>query len=333
MKFPSQNETDYDSSVVKKTINQEDIESYEEAAKFINKEAYGAVILQHEFGIMPHSLALCLISNVKTRVITNIHTVQRNMPEERHGLLYNVVLQSHKSVVMTESMRWTLDVYHAIAPEDIVVIPHGSLIIPQEKLGQFSMYPGKRIIISNGLIHKAKGYEYAIRAMQSVVKDFPNAIYIIQGIPHPVGAEVTKVYYQSLKDLVKELNLEETVIFRSDYVNENELIQILSSCDLYINPYIDKSQAVSGTVAMAMGAGLPIISTPYPYAVEVITASRGGILVPFQDEVSIAMGIKSMLGNEMKMKEYKENARKFAEQRSWNSVGKRYVNMLNNLKA
>ena len=167
--------------------------------------------------------------------------------------------------------------------------------------------------------------------MQSVINDFPDALYVIQGIPHPTGTG-TQEYYDYLKSLVKELNLENTVIFRSDYINENELVQILSSCDIYINPYIDKTQAVSGTLAMAMGAGLPVISTPYPYAVDVITASQGGVLVPFNDELSIATAIKSMLRDEKKMQEYKQNARSFAEKRSWNSIGQRYVNIINSLK-
>merc|ERR1711918_80388 len=98
----------------------------------------------------------------------------------------------------------------------------------------------------------------------------------IQGIPHPTG-EGTKEYYEYLQEHVKELHLEDNILFRSDYVNENELLHILSSCDIYINPYTDKTQAVSGTLAMAMGAGLAVVSTPYPYAVEVIEASNGGI--------------------------------------------------------
>jgi len=39
---------------------------------------------------------------------------------------------------------------------------------------------------------------------------------------------------------------------------------------VYVNAYIDFDQAVSGTLAMAMGTGAVVVSTPYPYAMETL---------------------------------------------------------------
>ena len=45
--------------------------------------------------------------------------------EEHHAAVQQLTMMSHKLVVMTETMRATLDSFHAMPPHRYAVIPHG----------------------------------------------------------------------------------------------------------------------------------------------------------------------------------------------------------------
>jgi glycosyltransferase involved in cell wall biosynthesis len=62
---------------------------------------------------------------------------------------------------------------------------------------------------------------------------------------------------------------------------------LVGSADIYLTPYRYETQAVSGTLAYALGAEKAIISTPYWHAAELLGDGRGA-LVSFQDPAAIA---------------------------------------------
>ena len=67
--------------------------------------------------------------------------------------------------------------------------------------------------------------------------------------------------------------------------------------DIYITPYRQEAQVVSGTLAIALGAGKAIISTPYWHAKELLAEGRG-VIVPFEDPGAIAGSVIRLLENE-----------------------------------
>lgn len=62
------------------------------------------------------------------------------------------------------------------------------------------------------------------------------------------------------------------------------------------HPYLDLKQAVSGTLAYAVGCGRAIVSTPSTYAREVLAGGRG-ILANVHDAGSLAEAIGGILRN------------------------------------
>ena len=65
------------------------------------------------------------------------------------------------------------------------------------------------------------------------------------------------------------------------------MLEFIGSADIYITPYKNEAQVVSGTLAYALGAGKAVISTPYWHAQELLDQRRG-VLVPFNDQEAIA---------------------------------------------
>ena len=52
-------------------------------------------------------------------------------------------------------------------------------------------------------------------------------------------------------------------------------MEFIGSADIYITPYKNEAQVVSGTLAYALGAGKAVISTPYWHALELLDQRRG----------------------------------------------------------
>ena len=72
------------------------------------------------------------------------------------------------------------------------------------------------------------------------------------------------------------------------------LLTYIAASDLYVTPYLNREQAVSGTLSYALAAGKPIISTPYWYAEELLGDGRG-VLVPFRDPQALSEAMLSLI--------------------------------------
>jgi glycosyltransferase involved in cell wall biosynthesis len=190
---------------------------------------------------------------------------------------------------------------------------------------------GKKVISTFGLLSPGKGLEYAILAMDKVRNSFPNTVYLILGQTHPnVKKEKGEEYREKLIKLVKDLNLEDNVKFVDKYLTKKEILEYLKLTDIYLTPYRGREQAVSGTLAYALGCGKAIISTPYTYAKEMLSIGRG-ILVNFEDSNSIALAIIKLLGDEKLRRELEEKALEIGKEMYWYNVAKKMIEIFNKI--
>jgi glycosyltransferase involved in cell wall biosynthesis len=59
-------------------------------------------------------------------------------------------------------------------------------------------------------------------------------------------------------------------------------------------PYDSTEQVTSGVLIEAVGAGVPVVATEFPHAVELL-ADGPGLLVPHQDPEAMAAAIRHLL--------------------------------------
>ena len=102
------------------------------------------------------------------------------------------------------------------------------------------------------------------------------------------------------------------------------MASLVGSADIYITPYRYEAQAVSGTLAYAMGKGKAIISTPYWYATEVLADGRGA-LVPFDDSAAVADTVTELLDNESALQAMRKRAYLYARDMVWDQIAQSYM--------
>ena len=119
-----------------------------------------------------------------------------------------------------------------------------------------------------------------IDAMPWILESSPDAVYVILGASHPnLVRRHGEAYREGLVARVRELGIEDHVVFFDQFVDQATLLEFISMSDVYVTPYLNKSQMTSGTFAYSFGLGKAVVSTPYWHAKD-CTDGRG-VLVPF----------------------------------------------------
>jgi glycosyltransferase involved in cell wall biosynthesis len=109
----------------------------------------------------------------------------------------------------------------------------------------------------------------------------------------------------------------------NQYLALEEVTDWLLATDIYITPYLNPNQITSGTLAYAVAAGKPVLSTPYLHAQEILENGRG-VLTPFNDPMAMGRNLDAMLSDKTRLAEMEISAWEFGRQSVWSEVAKRY---------
>jgi glycosyltransferase involved in cell wall biosynthesis len=316
---------------VRFAITEGELSSYQAAAEFLNSAKVDVVCLQHEFGIFggrAGSHVLQLLRRLEMPVVTTLHTVLREPDRDQRLVMEEIALRSARLVVMSKhSVRFLRDVFK-VPEERIELIPHG---IPELPFAEPNVYKdsssaeGKTLLLTFGLLSPNKGFENVIRALPEILSQHSDVMCIIAGATHPqVRLREGDRYQLQLQALARELGVEKNVVFQNRFFTPREMASLVGAADIYITPYCHEAQAVSGTLAFALGAGKAIISTPYWYAAELLDNGRGA-LVPFEDPAAIAATAIELLDNDEARQAMRKRAYLHARPMVWNRVARSYM--------
>lgn len=312
-------------------IEQEDCSSYERAAEFLNFNGNDLVCLQHEYGIFggaAGSHVLALLRKLKMPLVTTLHTVLREPDSNQRRVLEEISHLSDRLIVMSEHAAALLRDVYGVPDEKIDVIPHGVPDLPFMDPNYFKdlfATQGKSVVLTFGLLSPNKGIENVILALPAILRKHSGLVYIISGVTHPhIRRQEGERYREELQALAKELGVSSHVVFNNRFVSNEEMIEHVGAADIYITPYRQEAQVVSGTLAIALGAGKAIISTPYWHAKEILADGRG-VLVPFEDSDSIANATIRLLDNDAERHAMRKRAYLHSRNTTWQKTAQGYM--------
>jgi len=315
-------------------LAENDLDSYQQAADFLNINKVDAVCIQHEFGIYggpEGSHVLSLLRELRTPVVTTLHTIPHQPTPVQRSVLCEIAERSDRLVVMSnKGVDFLRNIYHVPA-DRLDLIPHGIHDVPftdpnfyKDEFG----LEGRFVILTFGLLGPNKGIEYVIRALPEVLKRFPKTTYVVVGATHPHVKKVEgETYRLSLQRLARKLEVERNVVFFDRFVTLEELMEFIGAADVYVTPYLNQDQITSGTLAYALGAGKAVISTPYWYAEELL-GEGAGVLVPFEAADALAQAILHLLEDEAERHTIRKQGYLLGRKMIWPEVAKQYVHSL-----
>jgi glycosyltransferase involved in cell wall biosynthesis len=315
-------------------IEQGNPDSYAEMGRILTKARVDVVSLQHEFGLfgdLPETGqddAPALLEALHKPLVTTLHTV---LPQPRPAIRAAVrKLCAHSAcvIVMAHLGAKILAEDYDIERDTVVTIPHGVPLvrpIATERMKRALRLEGRTVIATFGLLRPHKGLEDAIRAMPTILEQYPHVLYLIMGETHPQVRKVEGERYRAeLVALARELGVSRQVRFLNQYLEQQTLIRYLQATDIYLTPYHDRSQITSGTLAYALGCGRAIVSTPYIYAGEALAEGRG-LLAEFESPESIARCVLLYLDNPEYRAQTQERALEYGRMMAWPQVGQQYI--------
>ncbi|WP_044892215.1 glycosyltransferase [Opitutus terrae] len=311
-------------------ISEQDLASYERAAEYLNHRDVDVVCVQHEFGIFGGSAGghlLTLLRALKMPIVTTLHTVLRDPGPEQRRVMDALIKVSDRLVVMTERGRTFLRERYAAPAEKIDLIAHGIHDVPLEEPDRYKelfAVEGRLVLLTFGLLSPNKGIEHVLNALPVIIAEFPQVVYLVLGATHPnLLRHQGEAYRLGLERLAKKNGVEQHVIFYNRFVDLPELKEFIGAADVYVTPYLNEQQIVSGTLAYAFGAGKAVISTPYWHAAELLADGRG-VLVPFADAPAIARSVCDLLRDEPARLELRRRAHLLGREMIWSRAAEHY---------
>ncbi|PIV63568.1 MAG: glycosyl transferase family 1 [bacterium (Candidatus Ratteibacteria) CG01_land_8_20_14_3_00_40_19] len=316
---------------VKFCISQRKKESFLKAADWINDSKANIINIQHQFLLYGEEgeFTASFLNRIKLPVITTIHTLPSQPARREKEAIKAIVDKSEKVTVMINYAKEILrKVYHA-SGEKIKVIPHP---VPKiEKIGRerakLKLGLKGNIISTFGFIRRDKGIEYGLAALPEILKQTPDTFYLIIGKTQPSHrAEEGESYRKSLINRAEKLGVRKNVKLVNRFLPLKELTDYLYATDIFLTPYLGKSQVSSGALIYGLSLGRICISTPFSYAKEVLSSGRG-ILVEFRKSGCIAKAVTKILRDGKLRKDMEKKAYQYGKNLLWDKVAKDYLKL------
>lgn len=319
-------------------INQNQLGDYRLAADFLNINRVDVACVQHEYGIFggDHGgYVLNMLRELHMPIVTTLHTILEEPSPPHREIVRELTALSDRVVVMSETAKRFLTKGYDVAAERIEIIPHGvpdvPFVDPNYYKDQFGL-EGKKVILTFGLLSPDKGVEHMLAALPRIAERHPNAVYVVLGATHPLVRKVDGESYRlKLQQLSRDLGVEDRVVFHDRYVSLTELCEFLGAAEVYVTPYLNERQIVSGTLAYAMGTGKAVVSTPYWYASEMLAEGRGDI-VPFASPEDLARVIIELFDDETERHVKRKAAYTYSRGSIWSQVARRYLEVFTEVR-
>jgi glycosyltransferase involved in cell wall biosynthesis len=318
---------------VRFTLEQQDPNSYLETAAQISRSSADLLMVEHEFGIYggkSGEYLLKLVDLLEIPYLVTLHTVLPKPTKKQREIIQRLAVGCKRLITMSASSIPVLREIYEVDPDKISVVHHGVpeiAVEDRDRLKKQAGLEGRFVVSTFGLLSPGKGLEYGIGAVARVAKKHPEILYLVLGQTHPViKSRDGEAYREKLEQTAADLGVAENVRFVNRYLTKEEIIRYLVMSDVYMTPYLSRDQAVSGTLAYAVGYGRVIVSTPYPYAVEMLGDGRG-MLAKFRSTVSLSKCILDVLRHPEQKEKMEKKTAELGKDMMWSRVAENYFSI------
>ena len=276
--------------------------------------------------IADHWKSLELIkSNKKKICLIHSKEINHNKGSRLNNRVLNV-LNNVDHIVSNSEYTKNLAIQNGVNSEKIIVINPGvypARLIDKKILDKVDnlLKNKKPRLITVSRLDKRKNHEKIIMALRNLKQIYPDIIYTCIGF----GEEE-----ENIKKLVKELNLEEQVLFLRN-ISQDLKNALVAKSNIFVMPSIIYKKSVEGfgiAYVEAAQYGVPSIGGKDGGAADAIIHDKTGIIVDGNNLDDIYSSIVNLL-TENKFIEFGKAAKENSANFHWDKIIQKYIKILN----
>lgn len=228
-------------------------------------------------------------------------------------------------IVHSEFSRRQIVERNWASADRIHVIPHGVL---DYYLGlennDAAKPPSNQVVMFFGCVEPYKGLDVLIRAFASLPADVrAQTQLLVAGTPNMDAAPLRK--------LARDLGIESQMVWRLNYIAEDEVPHLFRSAALVVLPYRSSDQ--SGVLMTAVAFGKAIIASRIGGIPEVIEDGVDGILVNPDDAKDLAAAMHDLLTNPARRQSMEQATSHLGKtELSWSSSARKTTDVYHEVK-
>jgi glycosyltransferase involved in cell wall biosynthesis len=146
------------------------------------------------------------------------------------------------------------------------------------------------LLLYIGWLQARKGIIYLCEVMPPVVKQFPDAVFLLRG-EDTNTAQGGISFKQYILDFTSQHDILNNVKIIEEYLSEEDIVDLYSACDVFLFPSL--SETFGWPVVEAMACERPVVVTDTGISSEI--KSEGMIVVPPKDAKALADGLINFL--------------------------------------
>lgn len=290
----------------------------------------GMIHIQFNFGLFNLKSLSNIIDKLvdkNIRILITFHSTQDAIIGNQRIALKDYVDRLNCVDKIIVHTKGDLDYLKHLGLKNVTLLPQGyKLFEDEDKINirnELDIY--NSIIISNfGFLLPHKGVLETIKAISILKPEYQDVLLLILGSTYPTG-DVSLNYLNDCRKEVDKLNLKTNVLFITDYLEEEEIIDLLHISDIVVLPYKNTQESSSASIRFALTSCRPTIVTDQ------------SIFKEFGDEVYkiekcqpklISKAVKDIFSDQKLSNKLIDASKRRCKAESWDVVGKNYRNIL-----
>lgn len=271
-----------------KTLSQEK----PDAVLFITEEAEaaGGNLMSYKFSplvrIAGSGITTCFYGN------KFIKKLMRRPMKKLYDKASKIIAVSHNTRELIESVGVSGDkievVYNGV--EDYLLTQEPDLDQVNKLRDKYGIKNEDKVLLTVARVLPRKGQDMVIKALPSVLKDFPDLKYLVVGDGR---------YKQKFSELSDEVGVSENVVFTGGVAHE-DIINFLDLCDIFIMPnrfWNNKIEGLPNSLIEASARRKPLIAGNHGGSIEAVRNNATGLLVDPESSEDVAQAIITILSD------------------------------------
>ncbi len=276
---------------------------------------------------LPRLLAALRPLGIKT--VVNMHSVypakwRTGYKPGRTSGDFDRAVGEQASLVTVHSQRMKSDLLsRGLAPEKLVVIPHGTPTMPvldkAECRAKLDLPANAKLVLFFGFIWPGKGLDFLLKVFRDVRRQVPDAFLLVGG---HTRRRLWGSYVDYLKLRARLMGFASHSRFWGGYVAEEKVAEVYSAADVVAMPYQQEYSSASGVVHQTAAMGKLMLCSRIAKFDEVETGIDPALTVAPDDRAGWTRTLVRLLCDEEWGNQLTSKIRDFAESTSWANVGK-----------